>query len=96
MLCFIRISSTSCHASGRLCLLDQRRLLFLGLQKWEESIGQSNIAKIIGDELCLYNVHIDSFRLGEVHPSLDARVEDDAIEISVGLGDTRSGKYVHR
>ena len=66
MLCFIRISSWSYHASGQLCLLDQRRSLFLALQKWEESIGQSKIAKIIGGELCLHNIHIDGFGLGEV------------------------------
>lgn len=75
--------------NGRLYLLDQRRSLLLSLQKWQESIGQSEIAEVIGGELCLNNVHIDGFGLREVKSSLYARVQDDAVEISVGLGDTK-------
>lgn len=77
---------------GRLYLLDQRRLLLLALQKWQESIGQGKIAEVIGGELCLNNVQIDGFGLRKVKSSLNARVQDDAVEISVGLGDTKSCK----
>ena len=43
--------------------LYQRRLLLLTLQKGQESLGQSKIADIIGDEFCLNNIHIDGLGL---------------------------------
>lgn len=73
---------------GGLCSLDQRRLLLLALQKRQESIRQSKIADVISGELFLHNIHIDGLGLRKVKSSLDARVQDDAVEIGVGLGYT--------
>lgn len=67
-------------------LLYQSRLHLLALKKWKESFGKSEVAQVVGLELSLDDRHIDRVRLREVKAALDARVQQDAIEISVCFG----------
>ena len=74
-------------------LLDQRRLILLALQEWQEGLSQSKIAHIVSDELFLNHVQINSLGLRKVEHPLNARVQDYTVEIGVRFGDTTLNKY---
>ena len=67
------------------CVLDQRRFALLTLQERHESLRESNKGEVVGLELHIDGIKIDSLRVGKVPSALHAGVQNDAIEVCVGL-----------
>ena len=59
----------------------------LGLQEREERLGQREVGEVVGHKLLVDEVEVDRVGLGEVEAALDARVEEDAVEVRVRGGD---------
>ena len=71
-------------------ILNERRLLLLALEERQESISQGEIAEVVCVELGLYDIKVDSLGFGKVKPSLDARIKDHTIEISMRLSNANN------
>ena len=56
------------------CVLDDSSLFFLALEKGQESIGEVEIADVIGLKFCLDEIKVDGFGLGEIEGALDSGV----------------------
>ena len=78
--------------NDRRIILDQGRVILPTLQERQEGLGESDIAQVVGDELFLDVVQIDRVGFAEIHSSLNARIEDDAIQIGMAFGDAGEGR----
>lgn len=52
----------------------------------DECLGKPNGGGIVGDQFLVEDVQVDGLWLGEVEGALDARVDEDAVQVWV-LGD---------
>lgn len=78
--------------NNRRIILDQGRFILPTLQERQESLGECDIAQVIGNELFLDGVDIDRVGFAEIYGSLNARIEDDAIQIGMAFGDAEEGR----
>ena len=68
----------------------QGRLFLFALQEWEEGFREGEAAQVIGPELRLDCVQVDCFRLGEVDAPLNARIEQNAVEVAICACDAKT------
>ena len=68
-------------------VLHQRRLGLFALQERQKRLCEREIGQIIGVELVVNRIQINTLWLAEVGGALDAGVQDDAVEVRVGFGD---------
>ena len=68
-------------------LLDDAGLRVLRLEEGQERSRDVHKAREVDADLLVESLQIDLFRLGEVVDTLDARIEENAVEIGVPTGD---------
>lgn len=76
----------SSHRRGMI-ILNQSRVILAISQERQEGLGESDITQIVGDELGLNLSEINRLWFAKIHSSLNARIEDDAIQIGMAVGD---------
>jgi len=67
--------------------VNKRSLLVLLLQVWKESHCEMKVRSVVGGELLLDHLEVNSLRLGEVKRTLNATVEQDTVNLRVRLHD---------
>ena len=77
-------------------ILDQSRFILSTVQERQERLCKSDIAQVVGDELCLNLSEINRVGLAEIHSSLNARIEDDAIQIGMVFGNAEEEEVEER